>query len=94
MAFTSEDLELLGSFIDKKITAAVESHVPAEVPAPEPLPREALVGVPDVPFDAGPLFWVHLANGEVIQSHDSASTHLADAEGRTQLVIGRYPVGS
>lgn len=94
MAFTAEDLELLGSFIDKKITAAVESHAPAEVPAAEPLPREAQVGVPDVPFDAGPLYWIHLANGEVIQSHDSASTHMPDAEGRTQLVIGRYQAGS
>ena len=93
MAFTPEDLEMLGSFIAKKITAAADS-VPATAPAAEPLPREALVGVPDVPFDAGPLLWVHLANGEVIQSHDSASTHLPDAEGRTQLVIGRYPVGS
>jgi len=91
MPFTPEDLAVLGGFIESKVASLISSRTDA--PAAEPVPREALVGVPDVPFDAGPLYYVHLANGEIVQSHDSASTHLADTDGRTQLVIGRYPVG-
>lgn len=66
-------------------------------PAPEPAPptpeeeaqsRVSEVGKPDVDPEAGPEYYVHLANGEVVKSFDSASTHVGG-----QLVIGRYPVG-
>jgi hypothetical protein len=89
MALTQEDLAALGQFIDQKIHAAVQQG-----PAPaEPANRDSLVGRAEVAFDAGPLFYLHLANGTVLQSHDSASTHMADPEnGSTQLIIGRYEV--
>lgn len=94
MPFTPEDLAALGGFIEQKISSALSATAQAPAPTVEPVPRESQVGVPDVPFDAGPLYYIHLANGEVIQSHDSASTHLADSEGRTQQVIGRFQMGS
>jgi hypothetical protein len=86
MALTQEDLAALGAFIDQKITAAT-----AEKPK-TPADRASEVGVPEVPFDAGPLYYLHLANGDVIQSHDSASTHIAAADGSTQQIIGRFQV--
>lgn len=106
MALDKADLELLAGFVRQEIGNVV-SDIEAKVgvsppPGVEQEPqspedaaaaRAAVVGVPDVPPDAGPEFYIHLANGEVITSHDSASTHIADAEGKTQLVIGRYQVG-
>lgn len=89
MALTQEDLAALGAFIDQKIHAAIQEPEPREQTAAD---RASQVGVPDVPFDAGPLFYLHLANGDVIQSHDSASTHLRADDGSTQQIIGRYEV--
>ena len=82
MALTPEDLA--------QIKELFASQAP---PAPEPQDRVSQVGAPEVPFDAGPEFYIHLANGEVVKSHDSSSTHLADAEGNSVQVIGRYQVG-
>lgn len=93
MALTEEDFAALGKFIDSKFEAK------AAEPAPEPTAeqtahdRVSVVGKPDVDPEAGPEFYVHLASGEVVKSFDSASTHLADGEGVSQLVIGRYQVG-
>lgn len=88
MAFSPDDLASLGQFIgneiDKRFAAA----------APPPPDRASQVGVPDVPFDAGPEFYVHLANGEVIKSYDSGSTHMPGSDGSTVQVIGRYQVGA
>jgi hypothetical protein len=86
VALTQEDLAALGAFIDQKIAAATA----AKPQTPED--RASVVGVAEVPFDAGPLFYLHLANGDVIQSHDSASTHIAAADGSTQQIIGRFQV--
>jgi len=91
--FTSEDLAQLGTFITSEVGKAVET-VKAELnreKSPEETAQErtAVVGIPDVPPDAGPLFWVHLANGDIITTHDSQSTHM-DVNGVTVPVIGRY----
>lgn len=89
MALDKEDLALLGEFIKSEVVKIV-----GDAPAPpEPAERSAVVGKPDVPFDAGPEFWIHLADGEVVKSHDSSSTHLASTDGSTVQVIGRYQVG-
>lgn len=87
MALTAEDLAQLGAFIGTEI----EKRLP---PPPGPQDRASVVGVPEVPFDAGPEFYVHLANGEVIKSHDSSSTHMQAPDGETVQVTGRYQVGA
>jgi len=89
MALTPEDLANLGAFIDSRIQA----NSPAPAPVADTVPdRVSQVGKPDVDPEAGPLYYVHLADGSVVQSYDSASTHL-DHDGKTLLVIGRYQVG-
>jgi len=90
MALDKSDLELLGRFIDQKLHDAFQ-HGP-EPADTTPEARAAKVGVPEVPFDAGPLYYLHLANGDVVTSHDSSSTHLAAADGSTQQIIGRFAV--
>lgn len=91
MALDKTDLELLGQFIENKVKDLVTDVAPAA--APEPVDRASQVGVPDVAPDAGPEFWLHLADGEVVRSHDSASTHIAAADGSSVQVIGRYQIG-
>jgi hypothetical protein len=89
MGLTEEDFAALGKFIDSKIEAK------AAEPAPEPTPEEvaqdrvSVVGKPDVSPEAGPEYYIHLADGTpVFKSYDSASTHVNGV-----LVIGRYQVG-
>jgi hypothetical protein len=82
MAFTPEDLAQLGQYIDSKITAAVST-------GKQDAPRN--VGVPETDPEAGPEFWVHLADGTVVQSYDSQSTHM-ESDGLTVPVIGRYQI--
>ena len=88
-----EDLEALGKFIDQKIHSAIQRgpDVPEKTPEQAAADRASVVGVPDVPPDAGPLYYLHLANGDVVTSHDSASTHL-QAGDSTQQIIGRFQV--
>lgn len=86
MALTQEDLAALAQFIDNKLDAretarASRPQTPAE--------RAAVVGTPDVDPQAGPDYWVHLADGSVLVSKDSQSTHM-ESNGETCLVIGRY----
>jgi hypothetical protein len=88
MSLTQEDLAALSALMDQKIHAA-ESRGPA--PA-EPVNRESQVGKAEVPFDAGPLYYLHLANGAVLTSHDSSSTHMPGDDGSTQPIIGRFQV--
>jgi hypothetical protein len=91
MPFTAEDLAQLGAFIDQKISQAAPA-APASAPEAD---RASIVGVPEVDPEAGPEYYIHLADGEVLKSHDSSSTHLPSPEdGTTQLVIGRYTVGA
>jgi hypothetical protein len=88
MPFTQEDLAQLGAFMDAKITTAIEGATQVATAN-----RVAVVGTPDVPPDAGPEFWVHLADGSVIETHDSQSTHMLNADGVQVPVIGRYQKG-
>jgi len=92
MALTEEDFAALGKFIESKVEGVFQAK--ADQPAPEPTPeqvaqdRVSVVGKPDVDPEAGPEFYIHLADGEVIKSFDSSSTHVNGV-----LVIGRYQVG-
>lgn len=104
MALSAEDLAALGEFVRKEVSdgiSAFKGSLPEAEKAAAPTAEEAVnarvaqVGAPDVAPDAGPEYYVHLANGKVITTHDSASTHIADPDdGSTQLVIGRFQVGS
>jgi len=87
----------MSSFSEEQIAelkALLSESAPAAAPAPEPTPeqvaqdRVSVVGKPDVDPEAGPEFYVHLADGQVVRSFDSSSTHVDG-----QLVIGRYAVG-
>lgn len=90
MALTQEDLALLGKFV----TDEIEKKLSAAQSAPQtPEDRASQVGVPDVDPEAGPEFYIHLADGEVVKSHDSSSTHLQSSAGESVQVIGRYQVG-
>jgi len=91
MALDAADLEQLGMFIDKKLAGAVQALEQRQA-ANAAVNREAIVGRPEVAPDAGPEFYVHLANGDVLTSHDSASTHM-DVNGEAVTVIGRYQKG-
>ena len=95
MALTEEDFAALGKFIESKVEGVFQAKADEPKPeAPEPTPeqvaqdRVSQVGKPDVDPEAGPEFYIHLADGEVIKSFDSASTHVNGV-----LVIGRYQVG-
>lgn len=81
MALTQEDLEMLGQFIDQKIQVATQNVM--TVP---PVVEDS----PDVAFrkESEPWYYVHLADGRVLETQDSSATHM---EG--MAVIGRYPKG-
>lgn len=82
MPFTAEDLQQLGEFVDAKVRAAVgEATAP-----PAPPPDDPAVAVTK---EAAPYYYVHLADGKVLESQDSASTHM-DVDGILVPVIGRY----
>jgi hypothetical protein len=89
MALSQEDLASLGAFIDSRIAASAPVPAPVSDTVPD---RVSQVGKPDVDPEAGPLYYVHLADGSVVESYDSASTHI-ESNGKTLLVIGRYQVG-
>lgn len=92
MAFTPEELAQLGAFVDSRIDAAKPAE-PTEEEKAESAAAEQRVkaGVPDVDPEAGPEYYVHLANGDVIVTKDSGSTHMS-VDGETVAVIGRYGV--
>jgi photosystem II stability/assembly factor-like uncharacterized protein len=96
MAITQEDLELLGKYFEQKIDERLEASKPPE-PTEEEKAQTAAnqqrlkAGVPDVDPEAGPDYYVHLANGDVITTKDSGSTHMG-VDGETVAVIGRYLV--
>jgi hypothetical protein len=90
MALTQEDLEQLGGFIDGRIKAALPAELsPEEQAASEQKDYQRQAGRPDVDPEAGPEYYVHLANGDVITTHDSGATHM-EVDGESVLVIGRY----
>jgi hypothetical protein len=98
MALSQDDLELLGSFIDKRVSALVsdvEKDRADRDAASAVQNRTAVVGKPDQDPEAGPDYYVHLASGGVVVSKDSASTHLPDdVTGEPVAVIGRYQKGA
>jgi len=83
MALTQEELDQIQSWL-----AASQPAAPEPTPDQVAQDRIAVVGKPDVDPEAGPEFYIHLADGEVIKSFDSSSTHVNGV-----LVIGRYQVG-
>lgn len=96
MALDKADLELLGQFIDQRISGVIgdlEANREQKNAEKAAQNRDSVVGVPDVHPDSGPMFYVHLANGEVVESRDSSSTHVANSEGEPIQVIGRYQKG-
>lgn len=83
MALSQEDLDQLGQFVSNVVEAKMqEKNV---VTAPEPVADD-----PDTAAtkEAAPWYYVHLADGRVLESQDSAATHMEGA-----AVIGRYPKG-
>jgi hypothetical protein len=93
MALDEKDLELLGGFIEKKLAAFTED-LAGKAAESAVTSRVATVGAPDVDPEAGPKYYVHLADGSVVESYDSASTHMANADGTQVAVIGRYQMGA
>jgi hypothetical protein len=97
MALSPEDIAALGSFVTQEVgkgIAAFKAELGSgSTPTVPDVPRDSIVGTPEVPFDAGPEFYVHLADGSVITTHDSQSTHMPNADGTSQQVIGRYQKG-
>lgn len=79
MALSEEELQQLAEYMA------------ARQPQPESQPENtvAQTGRPDVDPEAGPTYYVHLANGDVIESKDSGATHMG-VDGETVAVIGRY----
>jgi hypothetical protein len=96
MPLTQEDLEALGGLIDKKISAAVgdvETRLNDSV-TQATTPQRQTNDEPQNQPENQPDFYVHLANGKVIETKDSQSTHIEDPEtGEAVMVIGRYPKG-
>lgn len=93
MALTPEDLAQIKELFAGQ--PAATPSAPAETPeqAAEREAREYRLkaGNPDVDPEAGPDYYVHLANGDVITTKDSGSTHMS-VDGETVAVIGRYQV--
>ena len=92
MSFTQDELEQFAALIDSRIAAAKPPE-PTEEEAREAEANQQRLkaGVPDVDPEAGPDYYVHLANGDVITTKDSGSTHMG-VDGETVAVIGRYLV--
>jgi hypothetical protein len=108
MALENSDLQAIKDFfgseiksVEERLLSVVESRI-GDVPAGTPaVPAEraaqdrvAQVGAPDVAPDAGPEYYVHLADGSVVESYDSGSTHMPNAKGEPVAVIGRYQKGA
>jgi hypothetical protein len=98
MALEQSELDQLKGFfeqgfqaVEKRILDTVAGQIADVTPAPAD--RASLVGKPDVNPEAGPEYYVHLADGSVVVTRDSASTHMANADGESVAVIGRYQKG-
>jgi photosystem II stability/assembly factor-like uncharacterized protein len=92
VSLSEEDFARLGAFIDQRIDAAKPAEPTDEEKAADAANQQRLkAGVPDVDPEAGPDYYVHLANGDVITTKDAGSTHMG-VDGETVEVIGRYLV--
>jgi len=102
MALDKADLEALGSFIRSETSALLEdfkkdftAETAQQTADAAVQNRVSVVGKPDVDPEAGPKYYVHLANGDVIESYDSGSTHMAvEGSDAPVAVIGRYQMGA
>lgn len=80
--------------VEDRILSTVAGQISDAAPAAAaPQDRASVVGKPDVDPEAGPDYYVHLADGSVVVSKDSASTHMANGDGESVAVIGRYQKG-
>jgi hypothetical protein len=83
MGFSPEEMEqlagLIGNVVDAKMA---EKNV---VTAPDPVPDDPETALRKA---SEPWYFVHLADGRVIESQDSASTQMEGVQ-----VIGRFPKG-
>jgi hypothetical protein len=90
-----EFMQQLGEFIDSRIRqnapAAPPELTEEEKAKKAELDQRLMAGVPTVDPEAGPDYYVHLANGDTIVTKDSGSTHMG-VDGETVAVIGRYMV--
>lgn len=93
MALTPEDLQALAGLIDQKVSEAVSGQVQTavtEATTPQPQTNDEPQNQPE----NQPVYYVHLANGKVIESRDSVSTHMTDPDsGEAVQVIGRFSKG-
>ena len=94
MALTPEDLAALAGIIDDKVKAAVSGQVADAVTAAT-TPQPSTNDEPQNQPENQPDYYVHLADGTVITTKDSQSTHMENPEtGEAVQVIGRFPKGA
>jgi protein involved in sex pheromone biosynthesis len=91
MALEQSDFAQLGQFISQAVATELDKRE-AEKPAAPPVEPPKVDDANRID-DEAPTYYVHLANGEVLESKDSGSTHM-DVNGVSVLVIGRYPMGA
>ena len=93
MALTPEDLQALAGLIDQKVSEAVSGQVADAVTAAT-TPQPSTNDEPQNQPENQPVYYVHLANGKVVETRDSVSTHMTDPDtGEGLQVIGRYAKG-
>ena len=69
----------------------IKAMMQADKPEEKPVEAPAVDNANRID-DEAPTYYVHLADGQVIESKDSGSTHM-DVDGQSVLVIGRYAKG-
>jgi photosystem II stability/assembly factor-like uncharacterized protein len=89
----AEDVAAVGQFVAAEVKKALDAARAERENAAATGDRASVVGVPDVDPQAGPEFYVHLADGTVVTSYDAGSTHMPGKDGEPVQVIGRYQVG-
>jgi hypothetical protein len=97
MSFSQEDLAQLGGFVRQLVSdeiSTLKTDLKQDAETMLVQNRTATVGAPDVDPEAGPDYYVHLADGTVVTSKDSSSTHLANDAGESVAVIGRFQKGA
>lgn len=99
MAFTLDELKAIAGELAPVVESLVQTEIqkvrgtesaPVASPAAEESPKGTVN--PENSLENAPEYWVHLANGDVVRSQDSGSTHVT-VDGTQVAVIGRYPVG-
>jgi hypothetical protein len=96
MALSQEDLKALGDFIDGKIESAISDVKKdvGETVSQATTPQVQTNTEPQNQPENQPDYYVHLADGTVIVTKDSQSTHMEGPDGEALAVIGRFPKGA